>query len=122
MSFAKIILTSIQPGIEKLGRLPGSDALFMGIDQYPMAVQTPGAVVIRIKSALLCFANANFIKERYSNNLQACSPCYMLILLSKAIVCVYVYIYIEKYTRPNFICLKISKDSELGHGRTKISR
>lgn len=65
MSFAKIILNSIQPGIEKLGRLPGTEALFMGIDQYPMAAQTPGVVVIRTKSSLLCFANANFIKARY---------------------------------------------------------
>nr|GMD54984.1 low affinity sulfate transporter 3-like [Ipomoea batatas] len=64
VSFAKIILNSIQPGIEKLGRLPGTDALFMGIDQYPMAAQTPGVVVIRTKSSLLCFANANFIKAR----------------------------------------------------------
>ncbi|XP_031116989.1 low affinity sulfate transporter 3-like isoform X2 [Ipomoea triloba] len=64
VSFAKIILNSIQPGIEKLGRLPGAEALFMGIDQYPMAAQTPGVVVIRTKSSLLCFANANFIKAR----------------------------------------------------------
>nr|GMD49330.1 low affinity sulfate transporter 3-like [Ipomoea batatas] len=64
VSFAKIILNSIQPGIEKLGRLPGTEALFMGIDQYPMAAQTPGVVVIRTKSSLLCFANANFIKAR----------------------------------------------------------
>ncbi|KAJ0097387.1 hypothetical protein Patl1_27314 [Pistacia atlantica] len=63
ISFAKIILISIQPGIEKLGRLPGTD-LFRDIKQYPIAVRTPGILIIQVKSALLCFANANFVKER----------------------------------------------------------
>ncbi|KAK3031477.1 hypothetical protein RJ639_035512, partial [Escallonia herrerae] len=56
ISFAKIILNSIQPGTETLGRLPGTD-MFCDVNQYPMAVETPGVLVIRIKSALLCFAN-----------------------------------------------------------------
>jgi low affinity sulfate transporter 2 len=64
ISFAKIILISIRPGTETLGRLPGTD-MFCDINQYPMATKTPGVVLIRIKSALLCFANANIIKERY---------------------------------------------------------
>ncbi|KAJ0041298.1 hypothetical protein Pint_26651 [Pistacia integerrima] len=63
ISFAKIILISIQPGIEKLGRLPGTD-LFRDVKQYPIAVRTPGILIIQVKSALLCFANANFVKER----------------------------------------------------------
>ncbi|KAK3007505.1 hypothetical protein RJ639_013407, partial [Escallonia herrerae] len=63
ISFAKIILNSIQPGTETLGRLPGTD-MFCDVNQYPMAVETPGVLVIRIKSALLCFANANFVRER----------------------------------------------------------
>ncbi|XAR73341.1 hypothetical protein NMG60_11007277 [Bertholletia excelsa] len=63
ISFAKVILSSIQPNIETLGRLPGSD-VFCSVDQYPMAITTPRVLTIRIKSALLCFANANFIKER----------------------------------------------------------
>ncbi|KAA8530891.1 hypothetical protein F0562_005650 [Nyssa sinensis] len=63
VSFAKIILNSIQPGIETLGRLPGSD-MFCDVNQYPMAMKTPGILIIRIKSALLCFANANFVRER----------------------------------------------------------
>ncbi|GMY11312.1 sulfate transporter 2.1-like [Fagus crenata] len=63
ISFAKIILISIRPGTETLGRLPGTD-MFCDINQYPMATKTPGVVLIRIKSALLCFANANIIKER----------------------------------------------------------
>uniref|UniRef100_A0A5B6Z4X5 Putative low affinity sulfate transporter 3 n=1 Tax=Davidia involucrata TaxID=16924 RepID=A0A5B6Z4X5_DAVIN len=63
ISFAKIILNSIQPGIETLGRLPGTD-MFFDVNQYPMAMKTPGILTIRVKSALLCFANANFVRER----------------------------------------------------------
>ncbi|XP_021274000.1 sulfate transporter 2.1 [Herrania umbratica] len=63
ISFAKIILVSIRPGTETLGRLPGSD-MFRDVNQYPMAVKTPGVLIMRLKSALLCFANANFVRER----------------------------------------------------------
>lgn len=63
ISFAKIILISIRPGTETLGRLPGTD-IFCDIDQYPMAIDTPGVLIIRVKSALLCFANANFGREK----------------------------------------------------------
>lgn len=64
ISFTKIILISIRPSTETLGKLPGTD-LFCDVDQYPMAIQIPGVMIIRMKSALLCFANANFVKERY---------------------------------------------------------
>ncbi|XP_058179522.1 low affinity sulfate transporter 3 [Rhododendron vialii] len=63
ISFAKVLLNAIKPGIEDLGRFPGTD-VFGEVNQYPMAIKTPGILTIRIKSALLCFANANFIKER----------------------------------------------------------
>lgn len=63
ISFSKIILISIRPGTETLGKLPGTD-LFCDVYQYPMAVKIPGVMIIRVKSALLCFANANFVKER----------------------------------------------------------
>ncbi|KAI4317236.1 hypothetical protein L6164_025125 [Bauhinia variegata] len=63
ISFSKIILISIRPGTEALGKLPGTD-MFGDINQYPMAVKTPGVVIVRVKSPLLCFANANFIRER----------------------------------------------------------
>lgn len=64
ISFAKIVLSSIQPGTETLGRIPGTD-MFCDVNQYPMAVIIPGVLTIRIKSPLLCFANANFVRERY---------------------------------------------------------
>ncbi|XP_057973283.1 low affinity sulfate transporter 3-like isoform X2 [Malania oleifera] len=63
ISFGKIILTSIRPSTEEQGRLPGTDT-FSDISQYPMAIKTPGILIIRINSGLLCFANANFIRER----------------------------------------------------------
>ncbi|XAR62292.1 hypothetical protein NMG60_11017001 [Bertholletia excelsa] len=63
ISFGKIILHGIQPGIETLGRLPGTD-VYCDVNQYPMAIHTPGIITIRTKSALLCFANSNFVKER----------------------------------------------------------
>ncbi|KAK7305983.1 hypothetical protein VNO77_43897 [Canavalia gladiata] len=63
ISFSKIILISIRPGTETLGQLPGTD-LFCDVYQYPMAVKIPGVMIIRVKSALLCFANANFVRER----------------------------------------------------------
>ncbi|XP_052203005.1 low affinity sulfate transporter 3 [Diospyros lotus] len=63
ISFAKIILNSIRPGTEVLGRIPETD-IFCDIKQYPMAITTPGILIIRVNSGLLCFANANFIRER----------------------------------------------------------
>ncbi|KAL5556388.1 hypothetical protein UlMin_038624 [Ulmus minor] len=66
ISFAKIVLLSIRPGTEALGKLPGT-SIFCDIQQYPMAIQIPGVMIIRVKSALLCFANASFVRERIMN-------------------------------------------------------
>ncbi|KAK7353104.1 hypothetical protein VNO80_18543 [Phaseolus coccineus] len=63
ISFAKILIQSIRPGIEVLGRVPRTEA-FCDVSQYPMATSTPGILVIRISSGSLCFANANFVRER----------------------------------------------------------
>ncbi|XP_054797078.1 low affinity sulfate transporter 3-like [Prosopis cineraria] len=63
ISFAKILIQSIRPGIEVLGRVPRTEA-FCDVSQYPMAISTPGISVIRISSGSLCFANANFVGER----------------------------------------------------------
>ncbi|KAI5406003.1 early nodulin-70 [Lathyrus oleraceus] len=63
ISFAKIILISIQPGVAIIGRFPGTDA-FGDVEQYPMAINMPGVLVVCIKSAWLCFANASPIRER----------------------------------------------------------
>ncbi|CAJ2644329.1 unnamed protein product [Trifolium pratense] len=63
ISFLKIIIQSIRPGIEVLGRIPTTQA-FCDISQYPMATTTPGILVLRISSGSLCFANANVVRER----------------------------------------------------------
>ncbi|KAK7379455.1 hypothetical protein VNO80_04916 [Phaseolus coccineus] len=62
ISFAKIILTSIQPAIAVIGRLPGTDS-FGDVQQYPMALNIPGVFIVSLKSAWLCFANANLVEE-----------------------------------------------------------
>lgn len=67
ISFAKILIQSIRPGVEVLGRVPRTEA-FCDVTQYPMAISTPGIIVIRISSGSLCFANANFVKERQALN------------------------------------------------------
>ncbi|XP_015944092.1 early nodulin-70-like [Arachis duranensis] len=63
ISFAKLILVSIQPGITVLGRLPGKDA-FGDIEQYPMGLSIPGLLILSPKSSFLCFANATLVRER----------------------------------------------------------
>ncbi|KAG4970009.1 hypothetical protein JHK85_036430 [Glycine max] len=43
ISFAKILIQSIRPGIEVLGRVPRTEA-FCDVTQYPMAISTPGII------------------------------------------------------------------------------
>ncbi|CAK9327712.1 unnamed protein product, partial [Citrullus colocynthis] len=62
ISFAKILLISVRPATEEVGRLPRSD-MFCNMKQFPMATKTQGLSIIRINSALLCFANASFIRD-----------------------------------------------------------
>ncbi|KAK7305990.1 hypothetical protein VNO77_43904 [Canavalia gladiata] len=63
ISFAKIIIISIHPGIAVVGRLPGTDA-FGDVEQYPMALNVPGVLILSLKSSWLCFANATLARER----------------------------------------------------------
>nr|XP_043614762.1 low affinity sulfate transporter 3-like isoform X1 [Erigeron canadensis] len=63
VSFAKIILNALRPRVEELGRLPGTD-IFCEVDQYPVAHAVPGVLIIRLNSGLLCFTNANPLRDR----------------------------------------------------------
>ncbi|PHT50741.1 Sulfate transporter 2.1 [Capsicum baccatum] len=63
ISFGKIILGTIRPSVELQGRLPGTDT-FCDITQFPVAIETPGILIIRVNNGSLCFANANFIRGR----------------------------------------------------------
>ncbi|KAB2617393.1 sulfate transporter 2.1-like [Pyrus ussuriensis x Pyrus communis] len=63
ISFTKIIIISIRSGRETLGKLPGTEK-FCNIAQYPIAVKTLGVIIIRVKSTMFCFANANLVRER----------------------------------------------------------
>ncbi|KAF7816936.1 low affinity sulfate transporter 3-like [Senna tora] len=69
ISFGKIVIQSIRPGIEILGRVPRTEA-FCDVSQYPMATSTPGILAIRISSGSLCFANANFWVAKEDDKLQ----------------------------------------------------
>ena len=64
VSFAKVIVHSIRPQVQILGRLQGTD-IFCNIKQYPMVCQTPAVLTTRIDTSFLCFINASFIRERY---------------------------------------------------------
>ncbi|XP_024968879.1 low affinity sulfate transporter 3-like [Cynara cardunculus var. scolymus] len=66
VSFAKIILNALRPRVEELGRLPGTD-IFCEVDQYPVAHAVPGILIIRLNSGLLCFTNANPLRDRILN-------------------------------------------------------
>ncbi|XP_071713308.1 low affinity sulfate transporter 3-like [Rutidosis leptorrhynchoides] len=66
VSFGRLILNSIKPGIGELGRLPGTD-IFCDKAQYPQVLDVPGVCVIRLNSGSFCFANANPIKERITS-------------------------------------------------------
>ncbi|KAI3503123.1 hypothetical protein L1887_31559 [Cichorium endivia] len=63
VSFAKIILNALRPRVEELGRLPGTD-IFCELDQYPVAQAVPSILIIRLNSGLLCFTNANPLRDR----------------------------------------------------------
>uniref|UniRef100_A0A0D9VQP4 STAS domain-containing protein n=1 Tax=Leersia perrieri TaxID=77586 RepID=A0A0D9VQP4_9ORYZ len=63
VSFAKIIIQSIRPQVEILGRLQGTD-IFCSIKQYPVVCQTPTVLATRIETSFLCFVNASSVKEK----------------------------------------------------------
>ncbi|CAN6285338.1 unnamed protein product [Urochloa humidicola] len=63
ISFAKIIIQSLRPQVEVLGRLQGTN-IFCSIRQYPVACRTPTVLTIRIDTSFMCFINATYIKER----------------------------------------------------------
>lgn len=63
ISFAKIIIQSLRPQVQVLGRLQGTN-IFCSIRQYPVACRIPAALTIRIDTSFLCFINSSFIKER----------------------------------------------------------
>ncbi|KAI0507656.1 hypothetical protein KFK09_013783 [Dendrobium nobile] len=63
ISFARILLSSIRPRIETLGRIQGTD-IFCSKRQHPVVSLEPGLMIVHIGTSFLCFMNANFTKER----------------------------------------------------------
>lgn len=67
ISFVRIIIKSVRPPVELLGKIQGTD-IFCSIEQYPVAIRTPGIIVIGVGSDFLCFINANYVRERSNLN------------------------------------------------------
>ncbi|CAN6296149.1 unnamed protein product [Urochloa humidicola] len=63
VSFSKVIMHSIRPQVQILGRLQGTN-IFCNIKQYPIVCQTPAVLTTRIDTSFLCFINAKFIRAR----------------------------------------------------------
>ncbi|XP_052146246.1 low affinity sulfate transporter 3-like isoform X2 [Oryza glaberrima] len=63
VSFAKIIIQSIWPQVEILGRLQGTE-IFCNVKQYPVVRETPTVLTVRIETSFLCFVNSSSIKEK----------------------------------------------------------
>ncbi|KAK8952415.1 Sulfate transporter 2.1 [Platanthera zijinensis] len=63
ISFARIMLSSLRPRIEALGRVEGTN-IFCSKRQYPISALAPGLMIIHIGTSFLCFINANFTRER----------------------------------------------------------
>lgn len=63
VSFAKVIVHSVRPQVNILGRLHGTN-IFCNIKQYPMVCETPSVLTIHVSTSFLCFVNANFIREK----------------------------------------------------------
>ncbi|GAU45646.1 hypothetical protein TSUD_400830 [Trifolium subterraneum] len=73
ISFAKILIQSIRPGVEILGRVPRTES-FCDVTQYPMATSTPGIIVIRISSGSLILkwvVEEDDIQETSKGNVRA---------------------------------------------------
>ncbi|KAG6538411.1 hypothetical protein ZIOFF_003532 [Zingiber officinale] len=62
ISLAKILLQVTRPRTALLGNLPKT-TLYRNIEQYPEAAKVPGALIVRIDSAVY-FTNSNYVKER----------------------------------------------------------
>ncbi|KAJ1406812.1 sulfate anion transporter, conserved site [Sesbania bispinosa] len=62
ISFAKILLQVTRPRTAILGRIPRT-SVYRNIQQYPEASKVPGALIVRVDSAIY-FSNSNYVKER----------------------------------------------------------
>ncbi|KAL0695141.1 hypothetical protein Bca4012_062321 [Brassica carinata] len=62
ISFAKILLQVTRPRTAILGKIPRT-SVYRNIHQYPEATRVPGAMIIRVDSAIY-FSNSNYVRER----------------------------------------------------------
>ncbi|KAM6544409.1 hypothetical protein CsatB_008856 [Cannabis sativa] len=62
ISFAKILLQVTRPRTATLGKIPRT-TVYRNIQQYPEATKVPGALIVRVDSAIY-FSNSNYVRER----------------------------------------------------------
>ncbi|XP_042427287.1 sulfate transporter 1.3-like [Zingiber officinale] len=62
ISIAKILLQVTRPRTALLGHIPRT-TIYRNVEQYPEATKVPGALIVRIDSAVY-FTNSNYVKER----------------------------------------------------------
>ena len=64
ISLLRMLLSVARPRTFLLGNIPNS-MIFRSIDQYPIANNIPGVLILQI-DAPVYFANANYLRERYA--------------------------------------------------------
>ena len=63
ISLLRMLLFVARPRTSVLGNIPNSET-YGSVDQYPDASTVPGFLILEI-DALICFANAGYLRERY---------------------------------------------------------
>ena len=64
ISLLRMLLSVARPRTFLLGNIPNS-MIFRSIDQYPVANNVPGVLILQIDTPIY-FANANYLRERYA--------------------------------------------------------
>lgn len=88
LSLLRVLLFVARPRTFALGNIPNSMA-YRSIDQYPIASNVPGVLILQI-DAPICFANSNYLRERYINirNIQVVDDNSLLLSMKKIFISV----------------------------------
>lgn len=88
LSLLRVLLFVARPRTFALGNIPNSMA-YRSIDQYPIASNVPGVLILQI-DAPICFANSNYLRERYINirNIQVVNDNSLLLSMKKIFISV----------------------------------
>lgn len=88
LSLLRVLLFVARPRTFALGNIPNSMA-YRSIDQYPIASNVPGVLILQI-DAPICFANSNYLRERYINicNIRVVNDNSLLLSMKKIFISV----------------------------------